>query len=284
MNVAVLGMGAMGSRMADALLEAGHSVIVWNRTAARCAPLSERGASVAASAAEAAKGCGVVLAMVRDDEASRSLWLGDGGVLESLADDTVAIDASTLSPAWAVELAEHFEARGGVSFLESPVLGSRPQIEAHVLATLVSGDKAAIEVARPVFEAYSAKVVPLGGYGRAAAMKLAVNSLLAVQVAAYSESLLGLIAQGFERDAAADVLSGLPITSPAMQKVLGAIQEAAHSPNFPIELVAKDLGYAETATGDAPHELVAVTRTLFDRAVDAEAGDVDITGLITTLS
>ena len=102
-RIAFLGLGAMGSRMAANLLKAGHQVTVWNRSAAACAPLVVAGAQAADTAAEAASQADFVIAMVRDDEASRSVWL-DAGVLAAMQPNAVAIESSTLSVDWIREL------------------------------------------------------------------------------------------------------------------------------------------------------------------------------------
>src|SRR3569623_1144785 len=113
MRVAVLGMGAMGSRMAISLLKAGHSVTVWNRTPDRAKPLVEQGASTAASPRDAAKGADVVLSVVRDNAASRRVWLSpDDGALAAMSGEAIGIESSTLTPDCVRDLASSFAARG----------------------------------------------------------------------------------------------------------------------------------------------------------------------------
>src|SRR3569833_2863789 len=130
MRVAVLGMGAMGSRMAISLLRAGHSVIVWNRTAARTQPLIGQGATTAASPYEAAKGADIVLSVVRDNEASRRVWLSaDDGALKAMSAEAIGMESSTLTPNWVRELSSAFAARG-VAFLDAQVVGTRAQAAA----------------------------------------------------------------------------------------------------------------------------------------------------------
>jgi 3-hydroxyisobutyrate dehydrogenase len=104
-DVAVLGLGAMGSRMASNLLKAGHRVVVWNRTPGAAKALVEVGARQAQSPKEAAAGAAFVIAMLRDDEASRQVWLDpESGALAGMERGSVAIESSTLSPRWIREL------------------------------------------------------------------------------------------------------------------------------------------------------------------------------------
>src|ERR1700761_3541667 len=140
-KIAVLGLGAMGSRMAANLLKAGHQVTVWNRTPDVAAALVAAGAKQVLTPREAAMGADFVIAMVRDDEASRTIWLApETGALAGLAKDAIAIESSTLSPSWVRELGG-VVAKKGVAFLEAPVAGSRPQAEAGQLVYLVGGNE-----------------------------------------------------------------------------------------------------------------------------------------------
>src|SRR5687767_5763157 len=125
-RVGFLGLGTMGTGMVGRLLDAGHSVVVWNRTVERAAPLGEKGATIASSPLEAAAGADVVIGMVADDRASRAVWDGGRGAVQGLKAGAVAIECSTLLPGWVTELAGLVSAGGG-SFLDAPVTGSRPQ-------------------------------------------------------------------------------------------------------------------------------------------------------------
>ena len=104
-KISVLGLGAMGSRMASNLLRAGHSVTVWNRTPDAAAALVTAGAKQAATPKEAASHADFVLTMVRDNEASRKVWLSDDGALAGMKKGAIAIESSTLTPSWTREIA-----------------------------------------------------------------------------------------------------------------------------------------------------------------------------------
>lgn len=128
-KVGFLGLGAMGSRMAANLLKAGHTVTVWNRSPEAAEALVASGARRASSPKEAAEGGDFVFAMVRDDKASQNVWLdATNGALAGMRSGAVAIESSTLTPEWIRELSQHFRAKG-ISLLDAPVSGSRPQAE-----------------------------------------------------------------------------------------------------------------------------------------------------------
>src|SRR4051812_11546539 len=104
-KVAVLGLGTMGSGMAQNLLKAGHTVAVYNRTAAKAEALGAAGARVATSPADAVRDAEVIVAMLADDAASREVWMGKDGALDASANGAVLVESSTVSPAWVSELA-----------------------------------------------------------------------------------------------------------------------------------------------------------------------------------
>lgn len=276
MHVASLGLGAMGARMAARQLDAGHTLTVWNRSPERTADLAARGARVAATPREAATGAEVILCMVTDDDASRTVWLGEDGALAGLAEGSVAIEASTLTVAWVLELAEEASA-SGASFLDAPVVGSRPQADAGVLISLVGGGPATLERARPALDAYSGAIHHVGPTGHGAAMKLAVNALFATQVAAVAELFGALRTSGLDDERIVDVLAALPVTSPAAGGALHSISARAFDPLFPIDLVEKDLRYALELAPDAP--TTEAVRAVFAHAKETGQGGENITAV-----
>ncbi len=280
-RIAVLGLGAMGSRMADNLLAAGHALAVYNRTPARAEGLAARGATVADTPRAAAEGADFVLAMLTDDDASRAVWLDDEtGAIHGLRRGAIAIEASTLSPAWTAELSRAVAA-AGAGFLDAPVAGSRPQAEAGALIFLVGGGEASVETARPVLAPLAAAIHHVGPVGAGMAMKLAVNAFFGIQVAALGEVLALARASGIDHARAAEVLGALPITAPPLKGVAGLMVSGAHAPLFPIDLVAKDFDYivaaAERANTPAPTS--RAVRDLYARAAREGHGGDNISGI-----
>ncbi len=272
-KVAFLGLGAMGTRMVQRLVEAGHAVTVWNRTPARAAELS---VPVALTPRQAAAGADVVISMVTDDEASRAVWLDPHtGAVAGLSAGALAVEASTLTVDWVRQLAAEVGA-AGVELVDAPVVGTRPHAEAGQLVVLAGGSAQSIEALTPVLEAYAAKVVRLGPSGAGAAAKLAVNFLFALQVAAFSEAVAGMVGAGIPEDQASRFLAGTAVASPAVARVATLIDERSFAPNFPVSLVVKDLGYA-AGLGAGP--LAEVARAVYAQAVESGYGDDDISGV-----
>lgn len=255
-TVAVVGLGAMGSRLALNLLAGGYPVTVANRSAGPVEELARAGASAAESPACAAARASIVLVTVTDDTAASAVWLDPRtGVLAGAPRGTLAIEASTLSPGRIRELAAA-AGRAGLRFLEAPMIGSRPQAEARTLVHLAGGPPEVAAAANDVLRVSAARIHHAGGYGAAATLKLIVNALLATQVATIAE-LTGVARRaGLDLTGSAQLLTGLPVTSPAAARALSVMASGDFSPNFPVRLVVKDLRYvttvAEQLGGQAP--------------------------------
>ncbi len=282
-KVSVLGLGAMGSRMAKALIRAGHQVTVWNRSPEPREALRAESVRFASSPREAACEAEFVIAMVRDDEASRAVWLdAENGALAAMRHGAIAIESSTLLPAFVRELARSASERPGVSFLDAPVAGSRPQADAGQLIYLVGGDAKDVARAKDLLGAMGAAVHHAGPVGAGMAVKLATNALFAVQVAALAELLAALARAGIDVDRAVDIVGAMPVCSPAAKSAAVSMREKSFAPMFPAELAEKDLGYflglAESADSTVP--LAAAARAVLATAVARGFGADHLTGVI----
>lgn len=280
MKIAVLGAGAMGSRMAHRLIATGqHRVTVWNRTADRLRPLVDAGATAAGTPAEAARRQDLVLSMLRDDDAARSVWLDpDHGALPAMTSGTVAADSSTVTPSWSRELAARCTDHG-VAFLDAPVAGSRPQADAGALIFFVGGDPATLPRVEPILRTLGGAVHHVGPVGAGTQLKLAVNALFAIQLAAAAELLSALHGTDLDPGRAAAVLAETPVASPATAAATTAMLQQLYVPAFPIDLVAKDLRYV-TAQPDAALPLTRAAAEIYERAAAQGHGNDNITGII----
>ncbi|MGD1854294.1 MAG: NAD(P)-dependent oxidoreductase [Leptolyngbyaceae cyanobacterium] len=245
MDIAVLGMGAMGARITGRLVAAGHSLHIWNRTPERCQPLVGEGVAVYRSPRDAAQMADVVIAMVADDEASRQVWLDPlTGAMDGLQKGAIALEYSTLTPGWGRELAQKMTSFNH-RFLAAPVVGSRPQADSGQLIQLVGGDVATLDAVQPILECHSAVIYSVGDVTTSLTLKLAVNTLLGIQVAALGEVLGILHKVGMPPSAAVDLLNQMPTASPALKGIGTLMVAQNYAPLFPIDLIEKDLRYAQ---------------------------------------
>ncbi len=187
-RVAVLGLGRMGGLMAKHLVAAGFLVTGYDPDKKALSAVKRHGASAARSAAEAARGADVVCSSLPTPEVVREVYLGPGGVLAAMRPGTAAFEHSTSS----VDLAREIGAaakRRGIFFLDAPVSGSVPHLERREVATIVSGDRKALQRHRAVLDAFSKSVTYMGKVGNALIMKLVTNHILGIHHAGLAEGL-----------------------------------------------------------------------------------------------
>lgn len=281
-RIAFLGLGAMGARMAHRLLDAGHQLRVWNRSPQRADALVAAGAVRADSPREAVQGVELAISMVRDDDASRAVWLDPQlGALQGLSPGSLALECSTLSVGWVRELAAGLGDRG-VGFLDAPLAGSRPQAEAGQLIFLVGGESDHLERARPVLEVLGGAIHPVGENGAGATVKLMVNALFGTQLALLGELLGFAERQGVDPGRAVKALGATPVCSPAAKLAAGAMLAGQWAPAFPVELVAKDFGLLAASAGavGASVPVGEATGEVYRAAERAGYGGDNITGVV----
>ncbi|QHN04193.1 NAD(P)-dependent oxidoreductase [Granulicella sp. WH15] len=283
-SVALLGLGTMGSGMAAKLLKAGFSLAVYNRTAAKAAPLAELGARVAATPADAVKGAQVIVAMLADDVVSRAVWTGEDGALAAAEVGAVLVEASTLSPAWVEELAGLASAKG-LELLDAPVTGSRVQAEGGQLSFLVGGSDAGLATALPVLRAMSKDVIHLGPSGAGAKMKLVNNFLCGVQVASLAEALVWLERSGLDREKALGILKNGAPGSPLLAGISARMTSRDYTVNFLLKLMTKDLQYAYEAAEENGVKLTtaANAHALFEQAMEDGYAEKDMASVVEPL-
>jgi 3-hydroxyisobutyrate dehydrogenase-like beta-hydroxyacid dehydrogenase len=273
----------MGLAMARNLLEAGFPLLVWNRTAERYTPLVEQGAEAVPGPASLGA-ADVVVTMLTDGAAVHSV-LVDGGLLEKLRPGSVVLEMSTIGPAAVAELSAHAR-RHDIHLLDAPVSGSVSVAEAAQLFAMVGGDQQAYERAAPVLDAMTKGHVLLGPSGAGAAMKLAVNAMIAVTNESIAETLVLAERFGIERERTYDVLAGGALASPFLLYKRAAFLRPDTEPvAFTTGLMRKDVSLAEElAAGlDVRIPAVAAAAGVLDEALRAGLDDADFASVISVL-
>jgi len=233
--VAVVGVGAMGSRMARRLLDAGYEVLVWNRSPERLGPLLERGAIATATPREAAERAEVLLTMLADPQALHAVTEGEDGIARGASPALTVIEMSTVGPAAVARLASALPA--GTGLLDAPVLGSLGEVESGSLTILAGGPPDLVEQATPLLVNFGA-VIHVGGLGSGAAAKLVANATLLTVVTTLGE-VIGLArGLGLQDDAIAAVLGRTPLADQADRR-LRAIAERLQRTVGPAPIVLR---------------------------------------------
>jgi 3-hydroxyisobutyrate dehydrogenase-like beta-hydroxyacid dehydrogenase len=272
----------MGARIARRLLDAGHELVVWNRSAEKAAPLRAAGAAAAASPAEAASSAAVVITIVADPAALAEVTEGPAGVAAGAGDGTTLVQMSTVSPPATARLASVLPEQTGL--LDAPVLGSRSEAEAGTLTIFAGGPEELVERWKPLLSALGT-VLPVGPVGAGTAAKLVANTTLVGVIGVLGEALALGVGLGLARDSVFDVLAATPLAAQAERR-REAFETGDYPPRFTLSLARKDadliLGAAAAAGIDL--RLVEAARSWLAEAEAAGTGDRDYSAVLARIA
>lgn len=287
MHIGFIGLGIMGSRMATNLLNAGHTLTVYNRTPAKAEALVAKGATLAESPAAAVKNAELVVTVVAHPAAVDNIALGENGFLANMQNGAIWLNAATVQPAYARHIAE-VAGQHNVRYLDAPVGGSKDAAANAQLTFIVGGEETVLEEARPAMETMSQRIIRVGPVGMGTALKLIFNNLLAVNMAAFAEALNLGQRLGIPRDTLLNVVVGSPVAAPFLQgkREMMANNDYADT-QFPLQWMQKDLHMVAEAAFDvhAAMPLSNVAKEVFQMALAqgwAEADFAAVTALFDT--
>jgi 3-hydroxyisobutyrate dehydrogenase len=232
--------------MASRLITSSHTLSVYNRTAARAAPFAKLKARIADSPRAAAQNADIIIAMTADDASSRAMWQGEHGALAAdNSPDALAIECSTLSHDWVLELAGLVRQRG-FRYVDAPVTGLPDAAAAGTLTLLVGADAADLDAARPVLTSLATRVLHFGAVGQGTVYKLMINLIGAVQIASAAEGFVLAERAGLDLKLVADAITSGQAASPQVVRNVRRFVAADHSSsvNFTPALRLKDIEYA----------------------------------------
>ena len=239
-NLGFVGLGVMGSEMANRLLTKGHSVSGYNRTRAKADWLMKKGMKLADSPKAIAASVDVIFSMVTNSTALQAIVEGPDGILAGLTPGKIYVDISTVSPEYSRSVAEKVRAKGA-DMVDAPVSGSVITLQEGKLSVMVGGRKSTFDKIKHLLEDIGPKVTYVGDNGLALVLKIACNLSLAVQMLAFSEGVLLAEKSGIPREIAVDVLANSAIASPMIKYrgpfVLNLPEEAW----FNVSMMQKDM-------------------------------------------
>jgi 3-hydroxyisobutyrate dehydrogenase-like beta-hydroxyacid dehydrogenase len=284
-NIGFVGLGAMGGRMVNRLLDKGHIVTGYNRTRSKAQWLIDRGMRWADSPRAVCEAADVTFAMVANSGALTEVSDGPNGMVAGLGAGKFLIDMSTVSPAVSRGLTAKVREKGA-DMLDAPVSGSVVTLEAGKLSVMVGGRAETFERLKPLLLDVGPKVTHVGENGLALVMKIATNLSLAVQMLAFSEGVLLAEKSGIKREIAVDVLTHSVIGSPMVQyrgpHVLGMPDEVWFNVNMMQKdmLLALELGRQV----DVPLPTTSVTNEMLTAARGMGFAEQDFAVLFHTLA
>lgn len=273
-KIAVLGTGIMGKGIAMNFLKNGYPVFVWNRNKDRVTGLVEKGATVL-SAPKDANVADIIFEVTANDESSRSVWLGQDGILSSASKDKNYITCATLSAVWTDELASECSTRG-LTFFDMPMTGGRMGAESGKLIFLVGGDKEKLELIKLDLKAVSEQIIYFGKAGSGMRYKLLLNMLQAIHIEAMAEVLRIAKTTGMDVKAVGDALAERP-GGTTTKLTWRDFQKEPDPINFSVQWIAKDLKYAKQLAGDLDTPALDDVLKKFQQALDKGLGEKDWT-------
>jgi 3-hydroxyisobutyrate dehydrogenase-like beta-hydroxyacid dehydrogenase len=234
-----IGLGNMGSRIAQRLLDHGYQLEVYDRDPAKVEAIALQGGIVAKGVFELARAADVVLSCLTNDESVRSVYTTAKGVFSGARPGTVVLEMSTISPETSREL-HSIGASGGIELLDVAISGSTPAAEQGMLTLLVGGNEDLFKAVEPIFQSLAKQYFLLGGPGSGTSMKLVVNTLLGLGMQAIAEAVVLGEKTGLDRKRLLEVLSKTAVVAPAHVGKLASAAVNDYRPQFPLRLMNKD--------------------------------------------
>lgn len=259
-----IGTGVMGAPMAGRLIDAGYTLTVYNRTQAKAAPLTQKGARWAESPAACAKGQDVVFTMVGFPKDVEGVYFGtddDTGILAAADDGTIFVDMTTTRPSLSVKIAEAAAKRGGAA-VDAPVSGGDVGAQKGTLSIMAGGDRDAVDAVRPVLEHLGTQILWEGGPGTGQHTKMANQIALAGTVTGVCEAVKYGQAAGLDLDKMLKSIGGGAAGSWQMTNLGPKMASGDFAPGFFVKHLIKDLTIADAEAEDRQLHLEVLNTVL----------------------
>jgi len=282
MRVGFIGLGTMGEPMARNLIRAGHRLTVYNRTRQRADALGSEGARVADTPADAAADAEVLITMLADDRAARSVLLGAGpeqtSAIDALAPEAIHMSASTIGVECSKDLEREHRVRSQ-GYVAAPVIGRAEAARDKALWIIAAGEPGSIERCRPLMEALGRGITVVGEEPwKANLTKIAVNFMLATVLESFGEAYAMLEKSGLDPHSFLDVVNNGAFRSPVYANYGGMIADRKYEPaGFALKLGLKDaeLALEAAAAVHAPLPFASVLRDHYLQALANGHGELD---------
>jgi 3-hydroxyisobutyrate dehydrogenase/2-hydroxy-3-oxopropionate reductase len=280
-TVGFIGLGIMGYPMAGNLIKAGYGVVAFNRTRGKAEELAKRGAAVAASPAEVARGARVIFLCVGDSEAVTGVARE---MLPSIQPGTLLVDTSTILPSVSRKIAAEFFTRGA-NFLDAPCTGSKTGATNATLTFMVGGEKEVFDRARPYLEAMGKSIFHCGAQGMGLQVKLTQNLIGALSCQAMAEGFVLARKAGIKPSLVLEVLQASVARNPLIEGKMKMVMERQFEPHFSLKWMQKDVKLMLESARElgVPLPATALVHEMFAASIAAGHGEEDFAAAITLL-
>ncbi|MFI0717200.1 2-hydroxy-3-oxopropionate reductase [Streptomyces inhibens] len=245
-KIAWIGLGIMGSPMAENLIKAGYCVTGYTLEADKLERLANNGGTAAGSIAEAVRDADVIITMVPASPQVEAIAYGPDGILANAKQGALLIDMSSITPQTSIDLATA-AADNGIRVLDAPVSGGEAGAIEAVLSIMVGGQQTDFDAAHPILETLGKTIVLCGPHGSGQTVKAANQLIVAINIQACAEAVVFLEKSGVDLPAALDVLNGGLAGSTVLTRKKDNFTHRDFKPGFRIDLHHKDMGIVTDA-------------------------------------
>jgi len=277
-KLAYLGLGMMGFPMARRLLNAGHKLTVWNRSAAKAAALVEAGAKAANNPRDAADAAHIIFMCLTDAAAVEDVVFGPDGLAIADGQGKLVVDFSSIHPDAARAIAARLKMANGMGWIDAPVSGGTVGAEQGTLAVMAGGEAADIERVRPYVLAMAKRLTHMGPTGAGQMTKLCNQVIVGCAMAVLAEATRLAANAGIDATRLPEALAGGFADSIPLQLFVPRMAQGIHSPPFGhIATMLKDLDtVGDVARNNAtPVPMASLAAQLFRLAKAARGADAD---------
>ncbi len=280
-TVGVVGVGLLGSAVADVLLKAGYQVLGYDVVQERLAALEAQGGKAARSAADVARSAPAVFIILPTLASVEEAIVGGEGVLEGARPDTIVLQMSTISPALAIRMEEAARARG-TAFLDTPVSGTSSMVARRDCVVTVGGDRDAFERCRPVLESLAKRVYHVGACGMGSHMKLVTNLIMGLNGVVLAEGLTLARRAGLDLEQTLEILSQGAAASKILEVRGPLMLQGRFDPLMKMDLFLKDirLMLEDAQELHVPVPLTGMMQQLYTAAVAGGRAKEDLSGIV----
>jgi 3-hydroxyisobutyrate dehydrogenase-like beta-hydroxyacid dehydrogenase len=278
-KIGFVGLGLMGSRLAQRLHSSGWKIQAWNRSPEPARAMALKGIPIADSIAKLVADSDVVISSLANDAAVEAVYTCATGVLSSAKPGTIVLEMSTISPQLSQRL--HQKASGqGIRLLDVAISGSTPAVEAGAITLLAGGDHDTFEQCTPIYESIARQWFLIGGPTSGIQMKLVVNLLLGVDMQAIAEAVSLGEHLRIDTNVLLDVLAKTTVIPPAFLGKFKKIKDNDYSPEFPLRLMSKDMDLVMATAKELGAHLPAAKVAQAELASNlASSGDLDLSAI-----
>ena len=284
MNVGIIGTGLLGSAIAKRLVSAGHKVSAYNRTRQKAESLKNLGIQVVDSPKELASKCELVITILKDAPVIEQMAFGENGIIHGKHEGLIVADMSTISPISSRKIAKKYT-DDGISMIDTPVMGGPNLAEKGQMIVMVGGKKEIYEKCKSVFDSIGEKIFLLGENGSGHAMKLVMNSQIAILALSLSEGIILAKKSGLDPMTFLEVLNSTYFKTGMSVNKGPKMAKGNFEPSFFLKMMQKDLDEIEYTAGEvgANMPMSKLANEIYQKAIKEGFGDMDYTGILAYL-